>query len=51
MPVEKLRSVIGHRNINNPMESLPSVSRAPGLQGAPKQQTHHWGIGSIGTIL
>jgi hypothetical protein len=29
MPVEKLRSVIGHRNINRPMNSLPAATHPP----------------------
>jgi hypothetical protein len=37
MPVEKLRSVIGHRNINRPMNSLPSATHHRRVLGSAEE--------------
>jgi hypothetical protein len=47
-PAEKLRSVIGHRNINRPMESPPlRPTRNVDIESASRNGTRRRRIGSI----
>jgi hypothetical protein len=46
-PAGKLRSVIGHRNINRPIESSPiRLARDACIRSAPTKQTRRRRIGS-----